>query len=80
MIAEGIAKSTFGGTLLAADIARRWLKTNYVAFKQTGAMHEKYDVEVFGETGGGGEYTTQVWKLFFQALEWCTFFIITHYL
>ncbi|XP_057826524.2 probable trehalase isoform X1 [Cryptomeria japonica] len=59
MITEGIAKSTFGATPLAADIARRWVKTNFVAFKQTGAMHEKYDVQVFGETGGGGEYTTQ---------------------
>ncbi|KAH9317209.1 hypothetical protein KI387_018978, partial [Taxus chinensis] len=60
MIIEGIAKSTFReGMLLAEDIARRWLMTNFVTFKQTGAMHEKYDVEACGKIGGGGEYATQ---------------------
>jgi alpha,alpha-trehalase len=42
IISEGIAKhASREGKLLAEDIARRWLRTNYVAFKSTGQMHEK---------------------------------------
>lgn len=60
IICEGIAKhESREGKLLAEDIARRWLRTNYETFKITGQMHEKYDVEACGKIGGGGEYTTQ---------------------
>jgi len=60
IISEGIAKhASREGKLLAEDIARRWLRTNYVTFKSTGQMHEKYDVEACGRIGGGGEYTPQ---------------------
>lgn len=45
---------------LAKDIAARWLRTNYVAYKKTGYMHEKYDVQKCGDFGAGGEYVPQV--------------------
>ncbi|KAJ0962110.1 hypothetical protein J5N97_029938 [Dioscorea zingiberensis] len=60
MIVEGFAKS--GSTKarsVAENIAIRWIKTNYAAYKSTGAMHEKYDVEACGKIGGGGEYKPQ---------------------
>ncbi|XP_022735939.1 probable trehalase isoform X1 [Durio zibethinus] len=60
MIVEGLSKS--GSTearTVAKDIAERWIRTNYVAYKKTGAMHEKYNVEKCGEYGGGGEYIPQ---------------------
>lgn len=61
MIVEGLAKSGVEeAKLLAEDIAVRWIKTNYVAFQKTGNMHEKYNVEKFGDFGGGGEYVPQV--------------------
>ncbi|MBA0608778.1 hypothetical protein Godav_020961 [Gossypium davidsonii] len=60
MIVEGLSKSaSMEARTVAKDIAERWIKTNYVAYKKTGAMHEKYDVEKCGEFGGGGEYTPQ---------------------
>ncbi|KAH9774996.1 Trehalase [Citrus sinensis] len=36
-----------------------WINSNYVAYKETGAMHEKYDVEKCRDIGGGGEYIPQ---------------------
>ncbi|XP_015896064.2 trehalase-like [Ziziphus jujuba] len=60
MIVEGLARS--GSTeakLLAKDIAIRWIRTNYVAYKKTRTMHEKYNVEKIGDFGGGGEYEPQ---------------------
>ncbi|XP_042948876.1 probable trehalase [Carya illinoinensis] len=60
MIAEGLARSgSKEARSVAEDIAVRWLRTNYVAYKKTGTMHEKYDVEKCGEFGGGGEYAPQ---------------------
>ncbi|WOL07523.1 putative trehalase [Canna indica] len=60
MIAEGLANSGIEeAKSLAEDIAVRWIRTNYDAYKKTGAMHEKYDVEACGGTGGGGEYIPQ---------------------
>ncbi|GLJ55871.1 hypothetical protein SUGI_1199660 [Cryptomeria japonica] len=60
IIIEGIEKhSSKEGKELAEDIARRWLRTNYAAFKSTKQMHEKYDVEACGSIGNGGEYTPQ---------------------
>lgn len=61
MIAEGLVNSgTERARQIARDIAIKWTKTNYVAFKETGAMHEKYDVRKCGASGGGGEYKPQV--------------------
>ncbi|KAL6005632.1 hypothetical protein ACLOJK_006202 [Asimina triloba] len=60
MIVEGLANSGLAeGRVLAEDIVVRWIRTNYAAYKSTGAMHEKYDVEACGKTGGGGEYKPQ---------------------
>ncbi|KAH9775001.1 Trehalase [Citrus sinensis] len=60
MIVEGLAKSGLQeAKSMAQDIAMRWINTNYVAYKETGAMHEKYDVEKCGDIGGGGEYIPQ---------------------
>ena len=61
MIVEGFLRSGLKeARSLAEDIAVRWIKTNYVGYKKTGAMHEKYDVQKCGEFGGGGFYKPQV--------------------
>uniref|UniRef100_A0ACD5U5S7 Uncharacterized protein n=1 Tax=Avena sativa TaxID=4498 RepID=A0ACD5U5S7_AVESA len=60
LIVEGLLNS--GSTeakKFAEDIATSWVRTNYAAYKSTGAMHEKYDVEACGKSGGGGEYKSQ---------------------
>ncbi|CAL5360284.1 unnamed protein product [Camellia sinensis] len=50
MIVEGLARSgSKEARSMAEDIAVRWIRTNYVAYKKSGAMHEKYDVEKCGE-------------------------------
>ncbi|XP_065637859.1 uncharacterized protein LOC111986510 [Quercus suber] len=60
MIVEGLGRSeSKKARSVAEDIAVRWIRTNYVGYKKTGAMHEKYDVEKCGEFGGGGEYVPQ---------------------
>lgn len=60
MIVEGLAKSgSQEAKSMARDIAMRWINTNYVAYKETGGMHEKYDVEKCGDIGAGGEYIPQ---------------------
>jgi len=60
LIAEGLLHSgSEEAVKLAEDIATRWVRTNYAAYKATGAMHEKYDVEACGKSGGGGEYKPQ---------------------
>lgn len=61
MIVEGLARSgSEEARSMAEDIALKWLKTNYAAYKKTGTMHEKYDVEACAAIGGGGEYNPQV--------------------
>lgn len=60
MLIEGLASSGLEeAKTLANDLSVRWIRTNHEAFKNTGAMHEKYDVTVFGGFGGGGEYVPQ---------------------
>ncbi|KAK2664312.1 hypothetical protein Ddye_002886 [Dipteronia dyeriana] len=60
MIVEGLVRSgSQEARSMAHDIAVRWIRTNYAAYKETGAMHEKYDVEKCGASGGGGEYKPQ---------------------
>lgn len=44
---------------LAQKWAERWVQSNYVAFRDTGAMYEKYIATDFGASGGGGEYEVQ---------------------
>lgn len=61
IIVEGLTRSgSEEARSLAQDIAMRWLRTNYVVYKKTGEMYEKYDVEKCGYYGGGGEYVSQV--------------------
>ncbi|KAK1408980.1 hypothetical protein QVD17_41187 [Tagetes erecta] len=60
MIVEGLVRSgSKEARSLAKDIAIRWIRTNYAAYKTSKAMHEKYDVSKCGEFGGGGEYVPQ---------------------
>nr|XP_004503576.2 probable trehalase isoform X1 [Cicer arietinum] len=60
MLVEGLLKSGLEeARSLAEEIAIRWITTNYVVYKKTNVMHEKYDVEHCGEFGGGGEYVPQ---------------------
>lgn len=44
---------------LAQEISQRWLATVEAAYRQTGLLFEKYDVET-GMVGSGGEYAPQV--------------------
>lgn len=44
---------------LAYKWAERWVQSNYVAFRETGAMYEKYVATEFGASGSGGEYEVQ---------------------
>ncbi|XP_055821751.1 probable trehalase [Solanum dulcamara] len=60
IIIEGLSRSGLeDARTLAKDIAVRWIRTNYVTYKKTGAMFEKYDVTACGAYGGGGEYIAQ---------------------
>ncbi|XP_062074674.1 trehalase-like isoform X2 [Humulus lupulus] len=60
MIIEGLARSGLKeARSMATDIAVSWVRTNYVTFKKTKTMHEKYNVEKCGFFGGGGEYVPQ---------------------
>lgn len=65
LIVEGLVRSgSKEAKSMAKDIAARWITTNYVFYKKTNAMSEKYDVEKCGEYGGGGEYVPQVRIIF----------------
>ncbi|XP_055536716.1 trehalase isoform X3 [Wyeomyia smithii] len=44
---------------LAFKWAQRWVRGNYIAYNETHAMFEKYNAEVLGGHGGGGEYEVQ---------------------
>ncbi len=54
--AEGLR--AYGETALAEEIARRWLATVHEAYRSTGKLLEKYDVQE-RRPGGGGEYALQ---------------------
>lgn len=49
-----------GKSDLAFELAKKWIDTNYLSWKETGHMYEKYDVNVRGKPGHGGEYGVQV--------------------
>nr|AOT82130.1 membrane-bound trehalase 2 [Harmonia axyridis] len=44
---------------LAFEIAQKWVRSNFKAYKATSAMLEKYDATIIGSSGGGGEYAVQ---------------------
>lgn len=48
----------YGQTALSDEIVKRWLATVEAAFRQTGLIYEKYDIES-GLRGQGGEYAVQ---------------------
>ncbi|MET0363097.1 MAG: alpha,alpha-trehalase TreF [Sphingobium sp.] len=50
--------SRYGEDALARSIASRWIATVNTAYRETGKMLEKYDVEE-RKPGGGGEYPLQ---------------------
>ena len=41
---------------VALHLAKKWLQTNYCAFKRYGTFFEKYNVHKLGIPGSGGEY------------------------
>ncbi|KAJ8681749.1 hypothetical protein QAD02_017541, partial [Eretmocerus hayati] len=43
----------------AENLASTWLNSNYIAFKKSHKMYEKYDATEAGKYGGGGEYEVQ---------------------
>lgn len=45
--------------VLAHKWAQRWVQSNYVSFRDTKAMYEKYVATEFGASGSGGEYEVQ---------------------
>ena len=49
----------YGFSDLATKIARRWIETVDLIYRQTGFTHEKYDIETRA-IGGGGEYDPQI--------------------
>lgn len=60
IVVEGLAESGVKtGQLWAKKIAQKWIRAVMIGFNQTGQIFEKYDVEVPGQYGGGGEYKVQ---------------------
>ncbi|XP_046572734.1 trehalase-like isoform X2 [Haliotis rubra] len=55
-LAEGRRKQS---KALAIELAQRWVYTNWLGWKNTRHMFEKYDVDNVGRRGGGGEYDSQ---------------------
>jgi alpha,alpha-trehalase len=45
---------------LAYKWAQRWITSNFLAYKETQSMYEKYNAEEVGGHGGGGEYGVQL--------------------
>jgi alpha,alpha-trehalase len=43
----------------ALEIVQKWITTTYCGFNRTGEMFEKYNAEVIGQPGQGGEYVVQ---------------------
>ncbi|XP_010439094.1 PREDICTED: trehalase-like isoform X1 [Camelina sativa] len=60
MIVTGLARSSSKEAKeMAEEIARRWIRSNYLVYKKSGTIHEKLKVTELGEYGGGGEYKPQ---------------------
>lgn len=45
---------------LAYNWALRWVRSNFIAYRDTRAMYEKYSALELGGHGGGGEYEVQL--------------------
>lgn len=45
---------------LAYNWALRWVRSNFIAYRDTRAMYEKYSALELGGHGGGGEYEIQL--------------------
>jgi len=54
---EGL--NDYGETALAETIAKRWMREVITAYRATGKLVEKYNVEDTSLAAGGGEYPTQ---------------------
>lgn len=60
ILVQGLAQSNDRDAMnLAEKLAHLWVRANYIGFKETKEMFEKYDANVPGQFGGGGEYTVQ---------------------
>jgi len=47
-------------TALAQTLALQWIQSNFIGFKYSGFMSEKYNAFIPGMPGNGGEYESQV--------------------
>lgn len=45
---------------MAYNWALRWVRSNFIAYRDTRAMYEKYSALELGGHGGGGEYEVQL--------------------
>ncbi|RXK60882.1 alpha,alpha-trehalase TreF [Lacibacter luteus] len=54
-----VGLENYGHQLLAADVAKRWIKLNKDVFARTGKLMEKYNVVNTQLEAGGGEYAGQ---------------------
>nr|XP_026492892.1 trehalase-like isoform X2 [Vanessa tameamea] len=60
MVVSGLARSGVAlAARAAAQLAAKWVRSNYEVWRQKTAMLEKYDATIFGGYGGGGEYVVQ---------------------
>uniref|UniRef100_A0A8C4SLI7 Trehalase n=1 Tax=Erpetoichthys calabaricus TaxID=27687 RepID=A0A8C4SLI7_ERPCA len=64
MLIEGGYVPAIAGFLfcqqIAGELAQKWVKANWMAYKEYKAMFEKYDMTGNGKPGGGGEYEVQL--------------------
>ena len=44
---------------LILELVSNWVRSNFIAFEQTGLMFEKYDADKAGQPGKDGEYVVQ---------------------
>ncbi|XP_031633665.1 trehalase isoform X3 [Contarinia nasturtii] len=61
LLVEGLrALETQEACKKSFEWASRWVRSNFIAYKSTRAMFEKYSAEESGGYGGGGEYEIQL--------------------
>ena len=54
-----IGLENYGNSILAKEVAQRWVALNKRVFANTGKLMEKYDVIDINKPAGGGEYPSQ---------------------
>ncbi|GJQ73679.1 hypothetical protein Trydic_g14017 [Trypoxylus dichotomus] len=60
VVIEGLENSgVLMGQQWAREFAERWIRSNMIGYEKSGHMYEKYDAEIPGQYGGGGEYNVQ---------------------